>query len=231
MQSAPVLVEQRKHPRAHLRLPARIRWQGPLGMRLEVTETINVSREGVLLHRDDDSLALMSRVWIAFPFEPYSDAGAQPETPARIVRVDSEPEGGYRVGLQLQPARRGAPPLGRPERRASPRIPFSVPIFVRPAETPWPEESMTRDFSRSGMRFETSHVYTVGEAVLAKIPWGEWAKVGEISGRVVRVEPTDSQLAKTDDGGPATRTVFSCVSVKWNDQEINSKPAAKVRRI
>jgi hypothetical protein len=231
MQSAQVLVEQRKHPRAHLRLAARIRWQGPLGMRLEVTQTINVSREGLLLHRDEDSLALMSRVWIAFPFEPSSDAGAQPETPARIVRVDPEPDGGYRVGLQLQPAHRGTPPAGQAERRASSRVPFSLPIFVRPAETPWPEESMTRDFSRSGMRFETSHIYTVGEAVLAKIPWSEWANAGEISGRVVRVEPTDSQPAQEDDGRPTARTIFSCVAVEWNNQEIHSKPAAKLRRI
>lgn len=231
MQFAQVLVEQRKHPRAVLRLPARIRWQGPLGMRLEVTQTINVSREGVLLYRDEDSLALMSRVWIAFPFEASSNADAQPETPARIVRVDPEPNGGYRVGLQLRSAHRGVPPAGRPERRASTRVPFSLPIFVRPAESPWPEESMTHDFSRSGMRFETSHIYTIGETVLAKIPWGEWAKAGEISGRVVRVEPTESEAAQTDEGRAAARTIFSCVAVQWNNQETRSRPTARLRLI
>lgn len=231
MQSVQILVEQRKHPRSHLRLPARIRWQGPLGMRLEVTQTINVSRQGVLLHRDEDSLALMSRAWIAFPFEPAAHGGAQPETPARIVRVEPESGGGYRVGLQLQPAHRGKPAAGQAERRASARVPFSLPIFVRPAETPWPEESMTRDFSRSGMRFETSHIYTVGEAVLAKIPWGEWARAGEISGRVVRIEPIDSQSTETDDGRATARTVLSCVAVQWNTQETRSKPATRLRRI
>ena len=41
-------VDLRKSPRARLHLPARIRWLGPLGMRLEITETIDVSREGLL---------------------------------------------------------------------------------------------------------------------------------------------------------------------------------------
>ncbi len=200
-------------------------------MRLEVTETIDVSREGVLLHRDEDSLVLRSRVWIAFPFDADADLGAQPETPARIVRAEPEPGGGYRVGLQLQSPQRDSPPPGQRERRGTPRIPFSLPIFVRPAETPWPEESMTRDFSRSGMRFETSHIYATGEAILAKIPWGEWAKSGEISGRVVRVEPIDPQPGWAAGNRHGASAVFTCVAVQWSNWDANSKPAAKARRI
>jgi hypothetical protein len=48
MRKAHVLVERRRHARAHLRLPARVRWQGPLGMQLELTDTVDMSREGVL---------------------------------------------------------------------------------------------------------------------------------------------------------------------------------------
>ena len=65
------------------------------------------------------------------------------------------------------------------------------------AGTPWPEEFMTQDISQHGTRFETSHIYVPGDKVLAKIPWGEWSKTGEVAGRVVRVEPME------DSPGPA----------------------------
>jgi PilZ domain len=232
MQRAHVLVEQRKHPRAHLRLPARLRWQGPLGMRLELTETIDVARDGVLVHRGEDSLALMSRVWIAFPFDADDSATAQPETPGRVVRcgrVEDKSGGGYRVALRLEQPRRELPMVFQRERRAAPRAHFSLPVFVRAADKPFPEESMTRDFSRCGMRFETSHVYACGEKVLAKVPWGEWAKAGEIAGRVLRVDPLDSHGAQsaTDCGGASA--VFTCVAVQWLDQEVSRIGMARMR--
>ncbi len=71
------LTELRRHPRAQLRLPARIRWQGPLGMRLEVTETIDVSREGLLL-RCAEPCEMMIRVWVTFPFDAKVVGAAQP---------------------------------------------------------------------------------------------------------------------------------------------------------
>lgn len=227
MQRATVLVEQRKHPRAHLQLPARIRWQGPLGMRLEITQTIDVSREGVLLYRDEDSLVLQSRVWVTFPFDAEADLAAQSEIPARIVRVDAEPGGGYRVALRLQTVRRRPRALGEPERRRSARVPFCMPIFVRPEGTPWPEESMTSDFSRFGLRFETSHVYSVGETVLARLPWGEWANAGELVGRVTRVEPVEPQPILA--AGRITSAVFSGVAVQWIHREKTSGFAVKTR--
>ena len=50
---------------------------------------------------------------------------------------------------------------------------------------------MTQDISQHGTRFETSHIYAPGDKVLAKIPWGEWSKTGEVAGRVVRVESVE----------------------------------------
>ncbi len=199
-------------------------------MRLEITETIDVARDGVLLHRDEDSLALMSRVWIAFPFDANDSAPVQPETPARILRAEGESGGGYRVALQLEQPRRESREATQQERRASPRIQFSLPIFVRPAGTPFPEESMTHDFSWSGVRFETSHVYSTGEAVLAKISWGEWAEAGEISGRVVRVEAVDSQPDQPANVPSGVSAVFSCVAVQWTDRESERKCTAQARR-
>jgi PilZ domain len=208
--------EVRKHPRAQLKLPARIRWQGPLGMRLEVTQTVDVSRDGMLFRRAEPCDRL-TRVWVAFPYDPAAGAATQPETPARIVRVEPDAEGGYWVALRFESVSRTpkAPPGA--ERRGSERIPFALPIFVRPAGTPWPEEFMTRDISQHGARFETSHIFAPGDQVLAKIPWGEWSRTGEVAGRVVRVEPMEdtpgpAPIANPDAGKSA---IITSVAVEW----------------
>lgn len=211
--------EMRKHSRVRLRLPARIRWHGPLGMRLEATQTIDVSREGLLIHRSQ-TCEVPARVWVAFPFDPAAGAAAQPETRARIVRVEQDPAGGSRVALRLQPPPRAIQRPADRERRSTPRIPFALPIFVRPAGAPWPEESMTQNISRSGVRFETSHIYAAGETVLATVPWGEWSRAGEISGRVVRVEsmedaPGPAPLANPETGASAIHTA---VAVQWTQE-------------
>ncbi len=215
MALATVLTDMRKHPRAPLQLPARLRWHGPLGMRLESTETIDVSREGLLLRRDE-YCQVGARVWVACPFDRDASAGAQPEIPARIMRVEREPSGDFRVGLQLE-LRRNSPPPGGRERRGAPRVSCSLPIFVRAAGTRWPEELMTEDVSRDGARFGTSHIYETGEEVIAKLSGGEWSTIGEIPGRVVRVEALDGVPARasaiTPKGGP--RALFASVAVEW----------------
>ena len=209
-------VERRKHPRAPLRLPARIRWQGPFGMRVEMTETVDASREGVLIHRNEPC-ELLTRVWIVFPYDRNAGASVQPETPGRIVRVAQDEAGGYWVAVRLEPAPRSAARPAGDERRRSERVPFALPIFVRLEGTPWPEESMTRDLSRNGARFETSHIYAAGETVIAQIPWGEWSKKGEIHGRIVRVEnlpdsPGPAPLANPEKG---TSAIITSVAVEW----------------
>jgi len=209
-------IERRKHPRAPLQLPARIRWQGPFGMRVEMTETVDASREGVLVHRTQPC-ELLTRVWIVFPYERNGGAAVQPETPGRIARVAEDEAGGYWVAVRLETPRRGATRPAGDERRRSERVPFALPIFVRLEGTPWPEESMTHDLSRTGARFETSHIYAAGEIVIAQIPWGEWSKKGEIHGRVVRVEnmadsPGAAPLAIPEKGASA---IVTSVAVEW----------------
>ena len=216
MHRSATLTELRRHPRAQLRLPARIRWYGPLGMRLEETQTIDVSREGLLFHRDEPCGEL-AHAWVAFPYDPAAAGTVQPETPASVVRVERDPAGGFRVGLRLQLRPRQTEHPVTPERRSSPRLPFSLPIFVRAAETPWPEESMTQDVSRSGVRFETSQVYAAGDLVLAKIPWGEWVRAGELKGRVVRVEAWEQTSGPSLVGGleRGAGATLSRVAVQW----------------
>jgi len=186
-------------------------------MRLEITETIDVSREGLLLRRADPR-AMPSRVWVAFPFDPAAAVAVQPETPARVVRSEPDPAGGCRLALHMELPQRETRPV-ETERRKTQRIPFALPIFVRAKGSPWPEESMTRNISRGGAQFETSHVYALQELVLAKIPWGEWAKTGEIPGRVVRIEAVEGGYE--DASGPMGQNgnrVLTSVGVEWLKQ-------------
>ncbi|MFY9690687.1 MAG: PilZ domain-containing protein [Candidatus Acidiferrales bacterium] len=208
-------VDLRKSPRARLRLPARIRWLGPLGMRLEITETIDVSREGLLIRRNEPCNP-QARVWVTYPFEA-SAAAVQPETPARIARVHGGAGGGFYVGLQLLLPPREAPRPENDERRRSARFAFALPIFVRPAGSQWPEESMTQNISNHGVRFESARAYRVGELVLAKIPWGDWAKAGEISGRVIRADSPPEGATGTSDGAAhaGQRPTLTSVVVEW----------------
>jgi len=211
-----VFAEMRKHPRAQLSMPARLRWRGPLGMRMETTQTIDVSRSGIRVPRAE-SCEVGSRVWVTFPFEARISA-AQPETPAHVVRVHQRTRGGYDVSLQLESSPREAKRPGRRERRAWVRTTFAVPIFVRAASSPWPEESMTHDISRAGARFESAHIYAAGDAVLATIPWGEWEHAGEIRASVVRIETTPVVPGPAPRSNPdaGLSAMLTSVSVRWD---------------
>ena len=212
-------VSSRKHPRAQLNLPVRIRWPGAVGTKLENTHTIDVSREGLLVQRAEPC-ELQKRVWVVFPFNPR-EAAAQPETPATVVRVERDSVGGFHVALRLELATRQEARRRAFERRKDARIPITLPIFVRKVGMSWHEESMTQNVSRSGVRFETWQIYQPGEDLLAKIPWGEWADAGELSGRVLRVESLEGHLedatfsiAGLGDGNPA----LTRVAVQWTVQ-------------
>ncbi len=209
--------ELRKHPRAQLSLPARLRWRGALGMRLEAARTLDVARDGVRLKRREPCV-LGSRVWIAFPFDANSTASVPPETPAHVVRVKPAARGGYEVALHLELPPRRPPRPPENERRACARMSFALPIFVRAPGSPWPEESMTQNISRTGARFESAHIYSAGDAVLAKIPWGEWEHAGEIPARIVRVEPAESPRgpALHADLESGVSAMLTSVAVRWD---------------
>jgi PilZ domain len=214
--SANTFVELRKHPRAQLGMPTRLRWRGPLGMRMEITRTIDVSRDGVRVPRSE-SCEIGSRVWLTFPFDSNTSATAQPETPAHVVRVERNLQRGYDVSLQLEmPPRNGERPKNK-ERRSCSRVTFAIPMFVRAAGSPWPEESMTHDISRAGARFESALMYNTGDTILAKIPWGEWERAGEIRARVVRVEAGTLRPGPAPESNPAMGKsgMLSFVSVCW----------------
>jgi hypothetical protein len=95
---------------------------------------------------------------------------------------------------------------------------FALPIFVRALGFPWPEESMTHNISRTGARFESAHIYSAGDAVLATILWGDWERAGEIPARVVRVDDSvfRSSAAPLSDPLAGASAVLTSVAVRWD---------------
>jgi hypothetical protein len=221
--------EQRKHPRAQLKLPVRVRWRGPLGMRLESTHTVDVAREGISLHRTEPC-EVHSCVWLAMPYNSKLASVVQPEIPARVVRVEKVSDGGFHVALRLpSTARISARPMGR-ERRAFPRTASALPIFVREGGSAWPEECMTQNIARGGARLETIHKHASGDTVFVKIPWGEWEQAGEIPARVMRVIPAEaSPSADTQSESSASGTkagALNTIAIHWDGPAKSSKRAA-----
>ncbi len=187
-----VVFEQRRHTRVQLHLPVRLRWLGPLGQATEFTETLDVSRGGLLFYRPDPC-QLNSRVWVTFPFHPDAHDG-QPETMARVVRVRVTPTGGHLVGVAFEEPLPRVTSADRSNQRASPRIPLALSVRVRPSGSPWPEETMTIDVSDVGLQFRTSRHYAVGDTVYVTLPYGPWGLVGEVEARVVHIEPVPGSV-------------------------------------
>ena len=83
-------MDSREHRRVRMRLPARLRWTTPLGQKIELVETIDVSRRGLLVStREPHSPGVP--LWVTFPFDSSLRDG-QPEMSARIVRCEEMPD-------------------------------------------------------------------------------------------------------------------------------------------
>ena len=180
------MANQRLHLRVQLHLPARLRWLGPLGFFVEVAETLDVCRGGLLFYRAEPCTQ-GAPVWVTFPYQPKSTENPA-ELPARVVRVKSTSSGGHLVAIEFEATRAGAE-TAEANRRSSERVAVAVPIRVRAGSTPWPEETMTQDLSPGGVLFRSARQYAPGETVRVAIPYGTWALAGELTGRVTRVEP------------------------------------------
>ncbi|HEX2711489.1 MAG TPA: PilZ domain-containing protein [Candidatus Acidoferrales bacterium] len=191
--------EQRRRPRARLSLPVRLRWQTALRQLTEVTQTLEVSRGGLLIHCHEPC-GIGAVVWVTFPFDSELLL-AQPETLARVARLTPAPTGGYLVALELEETPKywglagarteaGHPAAGERRRRA--RIRLALPIRIRLWDSPWPEEAMTVDISDDGARFYTTRLYAVGGIVHVALPpgsfGGRWASTAELRARVTRIE-------------------------------------------
>lgn len=185
--------ERRKYPRAQVTMQVRLRWPGPLRQTTEVTETLDVSRGGLLVYSADGP-ALGRSLWLTFPYDSFMTA-PEPEILAHVLRVERRPAGGSFVAIRFDgsapPSVAAKPPV---ERRFLPRTIIGVPIAVRAPSCPWPEETMTLDLTPDGLSFITPRVYIVGDILKVAMRPGVtpagWGSQGEIAARVVRVSST-----------------------------------------
>jgi PilZ domain len=77
-------MDSRQHGRVRMRLPVRLRWTAPLGQKIELAETVDVSRSGLLVSTKEAHSSGTS-VWVTFPYDASLGDG-QPEVAARVVR-------------------------------------------------------------------------------------------------------------------------------------------------
>ena len=80
----------REHHRARIRLPVRLRWNTPFGQKIELCQTIDVSRGGLLLSSGEPHSAGVP-LWVTFPYDGSLPDG-QPELLAHVVRCGELPE-------------------------------------------------------------------------------------------------------------------------------------------
>jgi hypothetical protein len=71
---------------------------------------------------------------------------------------------------------------------------------------------------RTGARFESAHIYSAGDAVLAKVPGGDWARAGEIPACIVRVEncATATSSAALSNPLAGMSAILNNVAVRWD---------------
>jgi hypothetical protein len=77
-------MDSREHRRVRMRLPVRLRWTTPFAQKIELGETIDVSRGGLLVSTKEPHTSGVP-LWVTFPYD-ISPGDGQPEMLARIVR-------------------------------------------------------------------------------------------------------------------------------------------------
>src|SRR5712691_6258908 len=77
-------IDSREHRRVHMRLPVRMRWTTPFGQKIELGETIDVSRSGLLVSTKEFHAPGVA-LWVTFPYDGSLSDG-QPEILARVAR-------------------------------------------------------------------------------------------------------------------------------------------------
>jgi len=179
------LIEQRRYVRVQLHLPARLRWVGPLGQVVEVTDTLDVSRGGALVYRSE-SCEAGALVWVTVPFQ--ADTNDQPEIAARVVRVKTTATGGHLLAIEFEQPKRAVRTVGHFNRRGAERMPLAMPVSVWMGNFPWPEETMTVDVSDGGMMFRSARHYELGEIVRVAGKRAPLADGEARHARVVRIE-------------------------------------------
>ncbi|HUJ39186.1 MAG TPA: PilZ domain-containing protein [Candidatus Acidoferrales bacterium] len=191
--------EGRERPRVRTELAIRVRQIGPPRESMEVTTTLDVSRNGVLF-RTRQPYEMHSTVWVIVPYDPKS-MGGDVEFPATVVRVDNAADGTSEVAVRFHSARSDPTPINvrersvmqlPSERRSKDRSKLVLPIRVRGENGS--EETQTVDISRTGVLFKAAQSYTVGQHLWLTLPFKPGEPAEEIESRVVRIIERGSSL-------------------------------------
>jgi hypothetical protein len=96
-------MDTREHRRVQMRLPVRMRWTTPFGQKIELGETIDVSRNGLLVSTEEFHTP-GTTLWVTFPYDASLSDG-QPEILARVARCNEVPEDirSTNAGEKVQP--------------------------------------------------------------------------------------------------------------------------------
>jgi PilZ domain len=108
-------MDTRQRRRVRMRLPVRLRWTTPFGQKIELVNTIDVSRSGLLVSTKEPHSPGMT-AWATFPYDASLFDG-QPEIPVRVVRCDEVSE-----VIHSSNAREKGQTRGEPEREHSARL-------------------------------------------------------------------------------------------------------------
>src|SRR4030081_1945694 len=79
-------MESRQHRRVSMHLPVRLRWTAPFGQKIELGETIDVSRSGLLVSTKESHTPGVT-LWVTFPYSA-APADGQPEILERVARCN-----------------------------------------------------------------------------------------------------------------------------------------------
>ena len=188
----PDVGDQRHRARVRMTLPVKVRQIYPPRDAVEVSVTLDVSRNGILF-RSAEYYVLHSTVWVTMNYNP-KEIAPDSEFPATVVRIVKNPEGGYGVALQFHSSRADRmEPMARPagastaassERRHKNRVRTAMAIRVRAGDMV--EESITVNVSRTGVLFRSSRQYSIGQMVWVVMPYQPDEELSEVPARVVR---------------------------------------------
>jgi hypothetical protein len=184
--------EGRQRARVRVDLPIRVRQMGPPQESIEVTTTLDVSRNGVLF-RTRQPYELHSTVWLIVPYNPTA-AVQEAEFPATIIRIDHAADGSSEVAARFHSAHsdraavhvQSRNTMALPsERRSKERSKLSMPTRVRSEQGT--EVAQTLDISRTGVLLRVTRTYAIGQQVWLTVPYKPDSPGEEIEARVVRV--------------------------------------------
>ena len=167
---------------AHARAPVSERppRQAPLGQCMEMAETLDVSRSGLLFYRTRPR-PVAARLWVVYPFA--ADSPTQPETPARVARVKTTPGGGQLVAVEFQPLPRPTVVPSPPGKRMPPMPRRSSMLLLCRR----PFHSMTETLSSESH----AQLYAIAHASAVSRPTGSDERTDRNvrSGRSAGVQP------------------------------------------